>query len=170
MELVRAHVQSLFPTILWSWYLIFCFLLYKDKNQTFISSLLEGSIGSRYIFTYPQKWLKTRFLRLLTLFFSKTRANFLLPSPDSTGKNLSKSVIIGQVPKSMSYSVIGFNLHFDFYNLYNSNCTVYLVKCTDKHEVIVRRTNANAFRAVKVSLLLHAYSWWRVYLDFDSIV
>ena len=88
--------------------LVFCFLLRKDKNQVSIASLLEGSIGLRYIFIRPQKWPETRFLWLFTPFFSKTGANFLLPSPDldSTGKNLSKSVIIGQVPKSMSDSVI----------------------------------------------------------------
>ena len=48
--------------------------------------------------------VKNTFLELLTPFFSKTRANFLLLSPDldSTGKNLSKSVIIEKVPKSLS--------------------------------------------------------------------
>ena len=81
-------------------------VLQKDKNQASIPSLLKGSIGSRYIITRPQKWSTTHFLGLLTPFFSKTRANSLLPSPnsDSTGKNLSQSVMIGQVPKSMSDS------------------------------------------------------------------
>ena len=74
------------------------FLLPKGKNQAFISSSSEGSIGSCYIFTGPHKW-------------PITRANSLLPSPDSdyTGKHLSKSVIIGQMPKKsskMSDSVI----------------------------------------------------------------
>ena len=73
----------LFPTILRSWDLVFCFLLWKGKNQAFISSISEGSIGSRYVFTRPKKWSKTRFLRHLTPFFSKTRANSLLPCPDS---------------------------------------------------------------------------------------
>ena len=100
VDSVRAHVQSLFPTISRSWHPAFCFLLRKDKNQASISYLLKGSIGSRYIFTRHQKWQKkTRFWGLSTPFFSKNGANSLLPSPDSTGKNLSKSVIIGQMPK-----------------------------------------------------------------------
>ena len=67
-------------------------------------SISEGSIGSRYIFTRPQKWLKTHILGLLTTFLSKTRANSLFPflDSDSTGKNLPKSVTIGQVPKKSS--------------------------------------------------------------------
>ena len=86
---------------------IFVFLLRKDKNQASISPLLESSIGSCYIFTRPQKWPKTRFLGLLTQFFSKTRANSLFPSPDSdpAGENLSRSVIIGQVTKKMFENV-----------------------------------------------------------------
>ena len=108
-ESVRAHVQSLFPTISRSWHLVFCFLLQKDTSQVSMSSFLEGSIGTRSTYTRPQKCPKTRFLGHLTLFFSKTRANSLLPSPDSdsTGKNLSESVIIGHVPKSISDSTIG---------------------------------------------------------------
>ena len=98
-EWVRVHVQSLFPTISSSWHLVLCLLLRKGKKQTFISSISEGSIGSRYIFTRPQYWPKTRFLGLLTPFLSKTNANSLLPFSGSTVKNLSKSVIIGQVPK-----------------------------------------------------------------------
>ena len=71
-------------------------LTIKKKNQASISSLLKGSIGSSFIFTCPQKWSKTRFWGLLTPFLSKTGGNSLLLSPDSdsTGKNLSKSVII----------------------------------------------------------------------------
>ena len=92
VELVRAHIQSLFPTISRSWCLVFCFLLRKGKNQAFISCVSEGSIGSHCIFARPQKWPETRFLELLTPFLSKTRTISLLQSPDSdsTGKNLSK--------------------------------------------------------------------------------
>ena len=84
----------------------------KGKNQAFISSILEASIVSRYIFTRSQKWPKSHSLGLLTPFLSKTRENSLLPSPDSdsTGKNLSKSDIIGKVTKSMSDSVMNYLL------------------------------------------------------------
>ena len=92
---------------------LFCFLLWKDRSRASISFLLKGSFVSRYIFTRAQKWPKTRFLRLLTPFFSKTGANSLLPSLDSTGKNLSKSVIIGLMPKSMSDSGIGLTMRHD---------------------------------------------------------
>ena len=105
---LTAHIQSLFPIIWRPWHLVRCCLLRKRKNQASISSLLEGSIGSRYIITRPQKWPKTRLLGLLIPFFSKTRNNSLLPNSDSTGKNLSKSVIIGRVPKSMLDSVIDY--------------------------------------------------------------
>ena len=87
---VRAHVKSLIPTISRSWHLVFCFLIRKGKNQAFISSNSEGSIGSSYIFTRPQKWSKTRFMVLLNQFLSKTRANSLVPCSDSTGNNLSE--------------------------------------------------------------------------------
>ena len=53
--------QSLFPTISISWYLAFCFLLWKGKNQAFIAPIPESSIGSHYIFTHPQKWSKKSF-------------------------------------------------------------------------------------------------------------
>ena len=78
------------------------------EARGFTIKISEGSIGSRYFFTRPKKWPKTLFLWLLTPFHSKTRANSLLPCPDlySTLKNLSKSVIIGQVPKFMSNSFI----------------------------------------------------------------
>ena len=46
--------------------------------------------------------VKNTFLGLLTSFLSKIRANSLLLSADSTGRNLLKSLIIGQVPKKIS--------------------------------------------------------------------
>ena len=90
-----------------TWFFVFYFE--RTKNQASISSVLEDSIGSRYIFTHPQKLPERRFLGLLTPFSSKTSANSLMPSPDSDsmGKNAVKPVIIGQAPKSMSDSVSG---------------------------------------------------------------
>ena len=58
MESVHALVQSLFPTILRSWNLIFCLLLRKGKNQASILPLSEGSIGYT-TFPFPKFYYST---------------------------------------------------------------------------------------------------------------
>ena len=85
------------------------FVFYSETARTKLSFYPSQKVLlARVTFLHVLKMAKNTFLGHLTSFFSKTRANFLLPSPesDSTGKNLSNSVIISQMPKSMPDSVI----------------------------------------------------------------
>ena len=89
----------------------FCFFILKGQEPSFhCIHLRRLYCHALHIYTSSKK-AKNTFFELLTSFLSETRADSLLicPNSDSTVKNLSKSVIIGQVPKrssKMSDSVI----------------------------------------------------------------
>ena len=78
------------------------FLFFTPKGQkpklSFHSSqkVLLARVTFLHVLKNGQKHI---FLGFFTTFLSKTRVNSLFPDSDFTGKNLSKSVIIGQVPK-----------------------------------------------------------------------